>query len=122
LTDPSSSVLLKMSTCPSDALAAIATLTDIAKSRASGSAVLQATGLGAIRLCGARNEFHHVARAFREKLQSSGGSLVALGNSILDADFDAWGSPGDALPLMRAVKAQLDPKTILNPGRFVGGV
>jgi glycolate oxidase FAD binding subunit len=122
LTDPSSSVLLKMSTCPSDALAAIATLTDIAKSRASGSAVLQATGLGAIRLCGARNELHHVARAFREKLQSSGGSLVALGNSILDADFDAWGSPGDALPLMRAVKAQLDPKTILNPGRFVGGV
>ena len=29
---------------------------------------------------------------------------------------------GDALPLMRAVKAQFDPKNTLNPGRFVGGI
>jgi glycolate oxidase FAD binding subunit len=36
--------------------------------------------------------------------------------------FDAWGSAGDALPLMKAVKQQLDPKNTLNPGRFVGGI
>jgi glycolate dehydrogenase FAD-binding subunit len=36
--------------------------------------------------------------------------------------LDAWGQPGDALPLMRAVKKQLDPRNTLNPGRFVGGI
>jgi len=36
--------------------------------------------------------------------------------------FDAWGNAGDALPLMKAVKQQLDPKNTLNPGRFVGGI
>jgi glycolate oxidase FAD binding subunit len=36
--------------------------------------------------------------------------------------LDAWGNPGDALPLMRAVKRHLDPKSTLNPGRFVGGI
>jgi glycolate oxidase FAD binding subunit len=40
----------------------------------------------------------------------------------LPAPFDAWGGTGNALPLMRAVKRQLDPKTTLNPGRFVGGI
>jgi len=29
--------------------------------------------------------------------------------------FDAWGTAGDALPLMKAVKNQLDPKNTLNP-------
>jgi glycolate oxidase FAD binding subunit len=51
-------------------------------------------------------------------MEKDGGSLTILGRSKLDA----WGSPGDALPLMRAVKEQLDPKGTLNPGRFVGGI
>jgi glycolate oxidase FAD binding subunit len=38
------------------------------------------------------------------------------------ASLDAWGDPGDALLLMRAVKQQFDPKSTLNPGRFVGGI
>jgi len=54
----------------------------------------------------------------RAKLERDGGSLMILGISKLDA----WGSPGDALPLMRAVKEQFDPKGTLNPGRFVGGI
>jgi glycolate oxidase FAD binding subunit len=38
------------------------------------------------------------------------------------AEFDTWGNPGDALPLMRAVKQQFDPRGTLNPGRFVRGI
>jgi glycolate oxidase FAD binding subunit len=55
-------------------------------------------------------------------METSGGALVALGSSALTAEFDAWGNPGDALPLMRAIKHQLDPNNTLNPGRFVGGI
>jgi FAD/FMN-containing dehydrogenase len=38
------------------------------------------------------------------------------------ASIDAWGTPGDSLPLMRAVKQQFDAQRTLNPGRFVGGI
>jgi glycolate oxidase FAD binding subunit len=36
--------------------------------------------------------------------------------------MDVWGSAGDALPLMRSIKAQFDPTGALNPGRFIGGI
>ena len=73
--------------------------------------VIQATGIGYA-------PFDGDLAALRAAVEQAGGSLVIPGPSKLDA----WGSPGDALPLMRAVKDQLDPKGTLNPGRFVGGI
>ena len=73
--------------------------------------VIQATGIGFA-------QFDGDLATLRAAIERDGGSLVILGPSKLDA----WGSPGDALPLMRAVKAQFDPKATLNPGRFVGGI
>ena len=73
--------------------------------------VIQATGIGYA-------QFDGDLTALRKTIEEDGGSLTILGPSKLDA----WGSPGDALPLMRAVKAQFDPKSTLNPGRFVGGI
>ena len=35
---------------------------------------------------------------------------------------DAWGEPPASFPLMRALKANFDPKGLCNPGRFVGGL
>jgi glycolate oxidase FAD binding subunit len=32
-----------------------------------------------------------------------------------------WDPPGAAIPLMQGIKARLDPRGVLNPGRFVGG-
>jgi glycolate oxidase FAD binding subunit len=77
----------------------------------SWAAVVQATGLGYARMDGD-------LQGLRTAIEQDGGSLVILGRT----ELDAWGSPGDALPLMRAVKEQLDPKGTLNPGRFVGGI
>ena len=73
--------------------------------------VIQATGIG-------HAQFDGDLGTLRKTIEADGGSLVILGTTTLDA----WGSPGDALPLMRAVKAQFDPKGTLNPGRFVGGI
>jgi glycolate oxidase FAD binding subunit len=36
--------------------------------------------------------------------------------------IDAWGPPPPSFPLMRALKANFDPKGLCNPGRFVGGL
>lgn len=38
------------------------------------------------------------------------------------ARIDVFGEPPAALPLMRSVKREFDPKGILSPGRFVGGI
>jgi glycolate oxidase FAD binding subunit len=60
--------------------------------------------------------------SLRNELERDSGSLIMQEQTALSASFDAWGDAGDALPLMRAVKQQLDPKGTLNPGRFVGGI
>jgi FAD/FMN-containing dehydrogenase len=33
-----------------------------------------------------------------------------------------WDAPGPAVRLMKGIKERLDPRGILNPGRFVGGI
>jgi len=38
------------------------------------------------------------------------------------AGRDVLGDTGETLALMRAVKARFDPRSVLNPGRFVGGL
>jgi glycolate dehydrogenase FAD-binding subunit len=84
--------------------------------------VVQATGIGTLRLDGEPEHLSAAVAQLRAKLEAQGGSLVILHRPNTLASLDAWGNPRDALPLMRAVKQQLDPKGTLNPGRFVGGI
>jgi FAD/FMN-containing dehydrogenase len=76
-----------------------------------GSAVMQATGLGWV-------DSSDLA-ALRKRVESSGGSLVLMGRRD---GMDAWGTPGDTLPLMRAIKQRFDSRGTLNPGVFLGGI
>jgi glycolate oxidase FAD binding subunit len=84
--------------------------------------VVQATGVGALRLDGESNHLSLAVEQLRSDLEGHGGSVVILRRPKALVLLDAWGNPGDALPLMRAVKRQLDPNSTLNPGRFVGGI
>jgi glycolate oxidase FAD binding subunit len=84
--------------------------------------VLQATGLGVLRLEGESNSLAPVVERVRSKLEADGASLVVLHRPAGLESLDAWGSSGDAVALMRSLKQQLDPKKTLNPGRFVGGI
>ena len=87
------------------------------------SAVVQGTGLGWIRL-GPANAIaiEHVLQTLRSQLEPAGGSLAVQYRSPEIPEIEAWGNPGDALPLMVSVKQQIDPRKTLNPGRFVGGI
>ena len=62
----------------------------------------------------------------RRRLAPSGGSVVVQeAPAAVRARLDPWGAPDpltSALPLMRSVKARLDPARLLAPGRFVGGI
>ncbi|HKD12550.1 MAG TPA: FAD-binding oxidoreductase, partial [Thermoanaerobaculia bacterium] len=61
--------------------------------------------------------------AARAEVEKLGGSLTlaAATEEIRDL-IDVWGTPPPALPLMRSAKQRLDPRRILAPGRFVGGI
>jgi glycolate dehydrogenase FAD-binding subunit len=88
--------------------------------------VAQAVGAGCLRLEGdgaAPDAFPSAITELRQGLESHGGSLVVLRcPSEVKSKLDVWGSPGDALPVMKSIKAQFDPAGVLNPGRFVGGI
>jgi len=79
-------------------------------------ALMYATGLGWLRLEGKAIRCAGRFRTLRGEFQGQGGSLVLLHRPEKMPAFDAWGNAGDALPLMKAVKQQLDPKNTLNPG------
>jgi glycolate oxidase FAD binding subunit len=85
-------------------------------------AVVQATGLGCVRFEGSPASVAALLPVLRAEVERDGGSVVIADRGTALVPGDAWGSPGDALPLMRSIKQQFDPKATLNPGRFVGGI
>jgi glycolate oxidase FAD binding subunit len=59
----------------------------------------------------------------RAKAVAMGGSLFVTGGAgLLPSGYDAWGDMGPALAIMKRIKERFDPKGVLNPGRFVGGI
>ncbi len=59
----------------------------------------------------------------RGRAAELGGYLVVeAAPAAFKTRLDVWGKWGPDLRLMRALKAQYDPKRTLNPGRFVGGI
>jgi glycolate dehydrogenase FAD-binding subunit len=117
------SAIAKISFLPAEIAVVIETIGRVADSRQiAWKTVIQATGLGWLRLDGPPSNLHASLVELRKELERSGGSLSLLHGNAAMPSFDAWGTAGDALPLMRALKHQLDPKGTLNPGRFVGGI
>ena len=93
-----------------------------ASRKAHWKLTMQATGIGWLRLDATSENLHAVLSDLRFDLEHASGSLVVAHHPASMQRIDAWGQPGDALPLMRALKNQFDPKNTLNPSRFVGGI
>jgi glycolate oxidase FAD binding subunit len=118
-----SATIAKISILPAEmdkSLTAIATSAKMRKLRFE--TVLEATGIGFLKLEGDPANLRLSLEDLREQFERNAGSLVVLQRPAGMAPVDAWGNAGDALPLMKAVKRQLDPRNTLNPGRFVGGI
>jgi glycolate oxidase FAD binding subunit len=118
----SNSALAKVSVLPTHIAEAYAALVPIAANGVHFQAVVEATGIGFVYFEATPAEIAGVLQSFRAKLEAMGGSLMIAHRPPTMPPLDAWGNPGDALPLMRAVKKQFDPKNTLNPGRFVGAI
>ncbi|HEY9616640.1 MAG TPA: FAD-binding oxidoreductase [Microcoleaceae cyanobacterium] len=59
----------------------------------------------------------------RTLCQAKNGFLSILqAPTALKQQVDVWGYAGNALEMMRRIKQQFDPNTLLSPHRFVGGI
>lgn len=121
--NPAESAIAKISVLPTD-LARLIELVRLvaASSRLAWKSVMYAPGLGWLRVEGSADHLPGALGALRAEVEKARGSLAVLHRPASGHAFDAWGSPGDSLPLMKAVKSRLDPSGTLNPGRFVGGI
>jgi glycolate dehydrogenase FAD-binding subunit len=64
-------------------------------------------------------------RGVRRDVQALGDNaslVIERCPTSLKRELDVWGEPAPSVRLMRAIKAKLDPKSTLNPGRYVGGI
>ncbi len=120
--DGANFAIVKFSTLPAQIVNTIEALATLCADGVRWSAVVQATGIGCARLEGAASAMESALLSFRKDLEGSGGSLAVHHPPAGVSRMEAWGEGGDALPLMRAVKLQFDPKNTLNPSRFVGGL
>ncbi|HKW33712.1 MAG TPA: FAD-binding oxidoreductase [Candidatus Acidoferrum sp.] len=121
--NPEEIAIAKISTLPTDLARTIELFRRVADSvRLSWKSLMYATGLGWLRLEGSSDNLPRALTTLRADLERMGGSLVLLHRPAAFPAFDAWGTPGDSLPLMKSIKRQLDPASTLNPGRFLGGI
>jgi glycolate oxidase FAD binding subunit len=118
-----SSGVAKISVLPSEIAATLAFIETLAARHAlQCSSVFQATGIGWLCIDGDASQIIAFLQELRGEAERKSGSLTILRAPNSVAPLDAWGATGDSLPIMRAIKQQLDPKRTLNAGRFVGGI
>ncbi|MDP3017117.1 MAG: FAD-linked oxidase C-terminal domain-containing protein, partial [Deltaproteobacteria bacterium] len=54
--------------------------------------------------------------------KNEGHLIVESSPPDIKKKIDVWGEPRGEYEIMRRLKKEIDPKGILNPGRFVGGI
>jgi len=92
-----------------------------------GAAVAGAAGVGALRALVTHADAGVLGAAL-ERLRATvgevgGGVIVERAPRAVRERLDPWGPvPAPALQAMRALKHEFDPRGVLNPGRFVGGL
>lgn len=80
------------------------------------SAVLAAAGAEARRVAETLAEWRQLVNA------SGGHALVEWAPLAVKERIAVWDAPGPAHRIMKQIKAELDPRGILNPGRILGGI
>jgi glycolate oxidase FAD binding subunit len=116
--------VVKVSVLPMELASLCAELESCKGAKSAGwQLIFQSPGVGLLRIEADESTLVDTLARLRAHAEKSRGSLVILSAPLeIQKRLEAWGDPGDALPLMRGVKQQLDPRGVLNPGRFVGGI
>jgi glycolate oxidase FAD binding subunit len=107
-------------------ISASATLVDLLSARLHGLEPLVWSHAGSgVAYAACNPPAAEVVSALRREIATLGANaslVIERCPTVLKQAIDVWGDPGPSVALMRAVKAKLDPKGTLNPGRYVGGI
>ncbi len=100
---------------------------DPCEKQALQAACFSQNGIGIVHLCLIPNGSSHISSAFirglRNRAISLGGSLILERCPLeIKKEVDVWGPVGDDFVMMQKLKELWDPKGVLSPGRFVGGL
>ncbi len=126
LTQAETGAIAKFGILPAQASGFLETLTHWARGLGLSSVALchAGYGLGVVRLKGADEiALLKLLNKLRSRCEQHQGFLTILEapQSVKQA-LDVWGYSGNAWGVMKQLKSQFDPKDLLNPGRFVGGL
>jgi glycolate oxidase FAD binding subunit len=119
------SILCQVGVLSAQTVSSLVALRRIAveRSLAMAGRIHAGSGLGQFRLSGNEATAKEVLIKWRSHCEQSGGFLSVLeAPASLKQNMDVWGYSGSALGAMRKLKEHFDPKGLLNPGRFVGGI
>jgi glycolate oxidase FAD binding subunit len=111
-------------TCPPAQMAGLLSATGVAE--ATGAVARAGNGVAYVQLAGA--DIAAIQKAARAAHDLGGNAVLEEAPDEVKRAVDAWDPAGIAATrrndydLMRAIKAQFDPKNTLNPGRFVAGI
>jgi glycolate oxidase FAD binding subunit len=109
---------------PRPSIAEIATAVQADRSADFLPAIVADASIGTIWVASAANR--SAAQRFSKLIslarQHEGYAIMLAAPAALKENIDIWGTPPQALSIMREVKRQFDPNNLLNPGRFVGAI
>jgi glycolate oxidase FAD binding subunit len=86
-----------------------------------GSVVAQ-PGAGIVHIRAEPRQAPALLQRLRGRLTPEGSVIVERSPAASKTSLDVWGPLPQGFGLMQGLKASLDPRGILNPGRFVGGI
>ena len=115
-------VVCKLGTLPSEALSTLQAAENVLGTQHCSGRIHGGSGIGLLR-CRAADLSVNQLQQVRQVCESHRGYLTVLEAPVaLKETMDVWGYPGNALELMRRIKAQFDPRDRISPHRFVGGI
>lgn len=113
-------ITCKIGVSPIAAVSALTQLEHITSAQGMGL-IHGGSGLGLLQLDATVTA--QTIMEMRQYCESKNGFLTILeAPATIKEQLDVWGYNGNALEIMRLLKQQFDPKTILSSNRFVGGI
>lgn len=128
--DPQPPLGVRLSALPGQGVSLLALVEEVGTALPPGPALALHTSIGLVRAFWSAgtplDDPQKVASALhtlRERVHALGGRMVVeRAPRPVKQALDPWDTPPETLHVQRSLKAQFDPKGILNPGRFVGGI
>ena len=119
-------VAVKISAPPSELTGVLDSALGACSRRGVAPRITGHAGIGVtyVALSGTDEEAHiQIVEELREIWTRRGGSVVVRSAPpAFKERVEAWGPLGSRLELTRRVKQKFDPRGIMNPGRFAGGI